>query len=475
MAGNIQADVNDEDQRASQNLDMDSSQDFDLSPRALRRNHLVTLAQANPEQFPDEHSFAAAMVRAFTDCGRDVTQWACCQEDHQGGGIHYHFVASIGGKNCQRYEPVVERFKADHGVVVRFTKGCSGGYSRGYRYLTKEGMGRIAHSPDHPTLEQIQERGRRSASCRDAFLSKAAEAKKRRASEPPPPRKGKQASGKPPRLSMQEVGDFVLRNSITTYAEFEKVAHDRRSNGDNDLFNFICRTKRANTEELITRMNSMRAVPEREADEKLTKMEKLERAGQGDCVENCDGKWRRYAEEILVANDMDVKEVAHCFKEALTVGRGKGINPNLVGPADCGKSFLVQPLEEIYKCFTSPTTGSFAWVELEGKEVIILNDLRWTQSLIPWDDFLRLLEGGTVQFRRPGNSYSAPLVISRSNSTAIFATGIDEIKHEFDSGETDMMKLRWKVFKFSKPVSPDKVDRKCKPCPRCFHDFVMQV
>ena len=107
--------------------------------------------------------------------------------------------------------------------------------------------------------------------------------------------------------------------------------------------------------------------------------------------------------------------------------------------------------------------------------MVVLNDLRWTPDLILWDDFLRLLEGGTVQFKRPGNTFSTPLVIDRSNEMAIFATGIDEIQYPGNEKETGMMKLRWKVFKFNKAVSPDKVDRKCKPCSRCFHDFVMQI
>ena len=149
-----------------------------LSPRAMRRNHLVTLAQADILKFPDEKSFAAAMTEAFTDCGREVKQWSCCQELHQDGGIHYHYVASIGGKHCQRYEPVVELFKARHGVVIKFTKGCSGAYSRGYSYITKEGMGQVIHSLNHLTLERIREGGKRSSNCRNAFLQKATAEKK---------------------------------------------------------------------------------------------------------------------------------------------------------------------------------------------------------------------------------------------------------------------------------------------------------
>ena len=452
----------------------------DLSPRALRRNHLVTLTQADPLQFPDETSFAAAMTEAFLQCQREVPQWACCQELHDDGGIHYHYVASIGGKACKRYEPVVEKFKElNRGAVVKFTKGCSGGYARGYNYITKEGMGSVVHSPGHPNLEQIYARGKRSQKCRDKLTEEAEAKKKRRTASPAPSGSkqatSKQAASKPPRLTMPEVGDFVLRNNISNYASLEGIAYERRVNGDYDLFNFLCRTRKTTTEELIVKMVSMRDIPKRQEEDSLTKMDKLHRAGQGDCVDSCDGKWRRYATEILAINNIDLNEFTASFKQALTVGRGKAINPMLTGITDCGKSFLVEPLEEIYRCFTSPAEGKFTWVELERKEVVILNDLRWSQELIAWDAFLRFLEGGTVQFTRPANLFNSPLLIDRSNDMAIFATGINEISYPGNKGETDMMKLRWKVFTFDTQVPRDKVDRKCQPCPRCFHDFVMNI
>ena len=133
----------------SDNEDLSS----DLSPRALRRCHMLTHAKADPTQFPTAADYAQAMNQCFEMCGRKVEQWACAQENHQDGSIHYHHLVRVGGKHCKRYEPVKEQIKNTHGVVVHFTKRTSGGYAQGYRYITKGGMERVAHIEGHPNLK----------------------------------------------------------------------------------------------------------------------------------------------------------------------------------------------------------------------------------------------------------------------------------------------------------------------------------
>jgi len=41
----------------------------------------------------------------------------------------------------------------------------------------------------------------------------------------------------------------------------------------------------------------------------------------------------------------------------------------LVGPTNCGKSFLFNPIELMYNCFINPGSGKYAWVGLDEKEV----------------------------------------------------------------------------------------------------------
>ena len=48
----------------------------------------------------------------------------------------------------------------------------------------------------------------------------------------------------------------------------------------------------------------------------------------------------------------------------------------LVDPTNCGKSFLLSPVELIFRIFLNPASRKSAWVDLGDKEVAFLNDFR---------------------------------------------------------------------------------------------------
>ncbi len=58
------------------------------------------------------------------------------------------------------------------------------------------------------------------------------------------------------------------------------------------------------------------------------------------------------------------------MEELLHKGCGKYKNLMLTGPANCGKTFLLNPLNSIYKTFTNPASTSFAWVGAEQANVL---------------------------------------------------------------------------------------------------------
>ena len=80
------------------------------------------------------------------------------------------------------------------------------------------------------------------------------------------------------------------------------------------------------------------------------------------------------------------------------MGRGKGRNLYITGPANCDKTFILDPLRVIYKTFVSPATCSYALLGVEEKEVTFLNDSHYTPAILPWIDMLLLLEGHVVHF-----------------------------------------------------------------------------
>ena len=69
------------------------------------------------------------------------------------------------------------------------------------------------------------------------------------------------------------------------------------------------------------------------------------------------------------------KEIGNAIKNALINARGKGHNIMIVGPANCGKTFILKPLCDILNAFVNPACGTFWWVGVEEAEIIFLNDL----------------------------------------------------------------------------------------------------
>ena len=62
----------------------------------------------------------------------------------------------------------------------------------------------------------------------------------------------------------------------------------------------------------------------------------------------------------------------------------------------------------------------YAWLGVEDKELIFLNDFRWPPTIIPWSDVLLLLEGHIVHFAAPKTTYSQDIEFIKD--TPIFAT-----------------------------------------------------
>ena len=119
------------------------------------------------------------------------------------------------------------------------------------------------------------------------------------------------------------------------------------------------------------------------------------------CVETCAGSWFACAKEVLKTNGINVYTYANSIRRCLRKGRQKQNNIMLVGPTNCGKSFLFDPLEMIFKTTVNPSLTSYAWVGLDKHEIAYLIDFRYSKECIKWSDFLLLLERHTVNLPRP--------------------------------------------------------------------------
>ena len=120
----------------------------------------------------------------------------------------------------------------------------------------------------------------------------------------------------------------------------------------------------------------------------------------------------------------------------------------------------------------------YNWVNAPNKEIIFLNDIRHEddgeRKVMPWNMFLNLLEGITVNISRPKNFYSQDS--EWSERQPIFATAENPIVRicngKLDEGETQQIAQRWKVIKFKHQYLGDKVNYDLIACSSfCKIDF----
>ena len=190
-------------------------------------------------------------------------------------------------------------------------------------------------------------------------------------------------------------------------------------------------------------------------------------------ADDCDGIWLTTAIKTLQNNDINIEEYTHSIIQLFIHGRSKYRNLMIVGPANCGKTFMLQPLSVIYNCFQNPASSSFAWVGTEEAEVIILNDLRWNTKLISWNDFLLLLESQPAHLPALKSHFSKDILLTKD--TPIFSISSETVSLVRNGillqKETEMMSVRWKVFKFFYQIHENE-QVQIKPCGRCFADFL---
>ena len=66
--------------------------------------------------------------------------------------------------------------------------------------------------------------------------------------------------------------------------------------------------------------------------------------------------------EVLRINHIHPYVYAASLRELVEKWRGKFRNMIITVPANCAKSFMLKPLQGIYKVFSNPANDKYAWV-----------------------------------------------------------------------------------------------------------------
>ena len=247
------------------------------------------------------------------------------------------------------------------------------------------------------------------------------------------------------------------------------LAQKQKSEGKLDLAQFIANRGSRVVDEAIAIGWELQNAESTLQRSKMTRIEIFYSKLEGECEPGCDGQWLQMAKEVLERNSIVRNDFAEAVRILFDKGRGKYRNLYLKGPCNCAKTFLLNPLNIIYKTFSNPASKTFAWVGAEKSKVVFLNDFRWSAQIIPWHDFLMLLEGRSVHLPAPKTHYRQDILFQ--GDTPIFCTSKDELSYVrggvVDDRETQMMKVRWRVVNLFHKI-PEEQQKSVPPCGKCF-------
>ena len=256
--------------------------------------------------------------------------------------------------------------------------------------------------------------------------------------------------------------------------ELLALANVQKAEGKTDLAEFVFNRGNRVVEEVIATSWEMENASDVIERSKLTRLELLEKSLEDPSVDQCNGQWLQLPNQILRWNDVSREAFSQAVKDLLEKGRGKFRNILFKGPANTGKTFLLNPLNIVYRSFSNPATSTFARVGAEIAELIFLNDFRWNPQIIHWHNLLLMLEGQPVHLPAPKSYFSKDLEFTRD--TPIFCTTKHDLVYvkggAIDERETEMMAVRWHSFQFQRQIR-EAEQLSIPSCARCFAEFIL--
>lgn len=444
----------------------------EMHARSVRKVYLITYSQADLTRFPTRNTFAKAVLHSFSNTPGNVIQWSCCREEHKSSGHHYHMAIKLD-KN-QRWLASKRFLEYNNGISVHFSSIHRDYYSA-WQYVSKCDE-EVLESDGHPDLWNSTFPKTTRASAANKPRVKRPLAEQEGSEEEAEEIEGaeRKTKGKRKRMSAFDLSEIIVSKGIKSRMELLALASEQKEEGKTDIAEFIVNRGAKVVAEVIDTAWEMHTAKERLSRSKKTRLELLRDCNKGQCVDGCDGQWLVCAEEVLKNNGVIASSFGESVFDLLVKGRGKYRNIMIVGPANCGKTFLLNPINKIFKTFSNPACTSFAWVGAEEAECLFLNDFRWSPAIIQWHDFLLLLEGQLVHLPAPKSHYAKDIVFDKD--TPIFATGKHPIMYvkggAVDERETEMMAVRWKVFHFNSQISQEK-QKEIPPCCKCFARLIL--
>ena len=420
----------------------------------------VALKFGAPEEFARE-DFGALLLEAYavTNPTNTVVQAAVFHESHAREDHRAHYHAAVLTQRVHRWGTVVQYLR-DRGVFVH-ASDTHGGYHTAYRYCALPSARKPRaeldptpwHTESHPTPAAAMHRPRTARASAAKHAGGGAES----------------AAQKPPRQTKRVRAHMaVVALKLDSCAKLQAHAKAEAEEGRTDMLDFVhsCRDVRA----FIATCFQIESADVQVGRDARTKLEILHEAARSAACE-CGGVWAGMAEEVLTQNDIEPVAFKRAVLRALEHGPEKSTNVFLHGPTNCGKSFLLNPLLGLYRCFKKPQKGSsYAMSGLEECEAVLWHEFEHDEKVLSWSDMLLWLEGEEWNIGK-SKSFADRDLPYNPKGTPVFMTAARPLHHR-DHLLHGMMEERFHYFALTRSMSAART-RKVAKCGRCFAEYIL--
>jgi hypothetical protein len=410
---------------------------------------IARLGLKTPDDF-DREAFRELIVKVHEECfsGLKVFETKSFREPHENGQPHNNLLMRCNKPH--RWLGPGKKLLADHKVLVSYAP-----HIRDWNAGVTYGCVASEHKPperlDHQYTEWAAP-GRQITKKEDVLPGKFL----------------KSGFVRHTKLTPMNFLDLCRENNLQSEDAVYAFAAEREGQGDKAVMAFCMEH---DVSYYVGKANVARSAQERVRRAGMTREAILrEHFEKKKCTCSTEGRCYNLMKDLLHMNGLD-GPFQKAVMTSLREGRQKGVNLCLVGPPDCGKSYLFKPLLGMFDTYTRPDGGTYQLETLVGKELIFLNDMEYDKSArdwMPWSYFKRFVEGEEgIAVARPKNrggnttfDADSPVFLTAPKEIALYR---GKVKDEY---ETDQMSARLEYMYLTFQIPKDS-RQKDKPCSHC--------
>ena len=101
-------------------------------------------------------------------------------------------------------------------------------------------------------------------------------------------------------------------------------------------------------------------------------MQTLEKVILSSCMDGCDMEWYIWSLYILQKNRINLYVYTDAIRDLLIHRSVEFRNAMIICAANCGKTFMLKPMQIIYHAFSNSVNDKYVYVSVDNAEVIIL-------------------------------------------------------------------------------------------------------